>query len=96
MKMVTMFPEYKRETADADLKNMLQVYGESLELLADIDPEIVESAFAEQMTSLQSSESDYSEQLVTTKISQKHYRNFARDRKVDPDTWQQELLEALD
>jgi len=96
MKVVTMFPEYKRETADSDLRNMLQVYGESLELLADMDPKIVDDAFAEQYASLGASQDDYSEQLVTTKISQKHYRNFARDRKVDPDTWQQELLEALD
>jgi formylglycine-generating enzyme required for sulfatase activity len=96
MKVVTMFPEYKRETADSDLSNMLQVYGESLELLADMDPKIVEDAFVEQCSSLEASQEDYSEQLVTTKIAQKHYRNFARDRKVDPDTWQQELLEALD
>ena len=96
MKVVTMFPEYKRETADSDLRNMLQVYGESVELLADMDPKIVDDAFAEQYASLGASQDDYSEQLVTTKISQKHYRNFARDRKVDPDTWQQELLKALD
>ena len=95
MKMVTMFPEYKRETADADLKNMLQVYGESLELLADIDPEIVESAFAEQMTSLQSSEIDYSEQLVTTETARKHYRAFAQERKFAADTWAQELLDSV-
>ena len=74
---------------------MLQVYGESLELLADIDPEIVESAFAEQMTSLQSSESDYSEQLVTTETARKHYRAFARERKFAADTWAQELLDSV-
>ena len=95
MKMVSMFPEYKRETADADLKNMLRVYGESLELLADIDSEIVESAFAEQITSLQSSESNYNEQLVTTEMARKHYRTFARERKFAADTWAQELLDSV-
>jgi formylglycine-generating enzyme required for sulfatase activity len=95
MKMVTMFPEYKRETADNDLKNMLQVYGESLELLADIDPQVVEGAFAEQISSLNSSEILYAEQIATTETARQHYRTFARERKFSPDAWAQELLDSL-
>lgn len=95
MKMVTMFPEYKRETADNDLSNMLQVYGESLELLADIDPEIVEGAFAEQMTSLKASEIDYNEQLATTETARNHYQIFARERKFTASSWVQELLDSV-
>jgi hypothetical protein len=95
MKMVTMFPEYKRETADADLKNMLQVYGESLELLADIDPEIVEGAFAEQMRSLRASEIDGNEQLATTETARNHYQMFARERKFTASSWVQELLDSV-
>ena len=74
---------------------MLQVYGESLELLADIDPEIVEGAFAEQMRSLRASEIDYNEQLATTETARNHYQSFARERKFPASSWVQELLDSV-
>jgi len=95
MKMVTMFPEYKREAAGNDLGNMLQVYAESLELLADIAPALVEASFEEQISSLESSEDSHLEQIMTTKSALRHYRNFARDRKFARDAWAQELLDSL-
>jgi formylglycine-generating enzyme required for sulfatase activity len=95
MKMVTMFPEYKRETADNDLSNMLQIYGESLELLADIDPQIVESAFKDQIEKLHTAQDGHREQVATTKAAQSHYRIFARERKFAHALWAQELLDSL-
>jgi len=90
-----MFPEYKRETADNDLSNMLQIYGESLELLADIDPQIVESAFKDQIEKLHTAQDGHREQVATTKAAQSHYRIFARERKFAHALWAQELLDSL-
>jgi hypothetical protein len=60
-----------------------------------MDPQVVEGAFAEQISSLNSSETLYTEQIATTETARQHYRTFARERKFSPDAWAQELLDSL-
>lgn len=95
MKMVTKFPEYKKENATTDLDNMINVYGQSLELLSDIDPAIVEDSFASQIQALAAAADGSREQVATTTTAREHYRAFVQARRYDRSNWIEDLQDDL-
>jgi hypothetical protein len=78
------------DRATKNLADSSVVYGESLILLSQLNPELVRQYFIMRINSLK----EYPTQLAVTKIAMKHYSEYLQNRRYETERWKQELLNA--